>query len=158
MAFGGNALYTPNIVCMHRLAVLTFFAFLLPALAWGSGFALPNHAKTPGAIITTDTAKICASGYAHRVRHVPYAEIDRVYLAYGIPRGHRSGYVIDHLISLELGGSNEERNLWPQPRVEAKEKDRIEGELHTVVCSGHLPLPEAQARIAQDWRVAVPSR
>lgn len=143
---------------MHRLAVLMFFAFLFPALAPGDELSLPNHAKTPGAVVTTDAAKVCMPGYAHRVRHVPYAERDRVYLAYGIPRGHRKGYVIDHLISLELGGSNDEHNLWPQPRAEAKAKDRIEGKLHAAVCSQHLPLRDAQTRIQQDWRVAAPSR
>lgn len=158
MPLGGNPLGKQKSVRMHRFAVLTSFAFLLPALVLGGVLSLPNHSKTPGAVVTTDAAKVCMPGYAHRVRHVPYAERDRVYLAYGIPRGHRKGYVIDHLISLELGGSNEERNLWPQPRAEAKAKDRIEGELHAAVCSEHLPLRDAQARIAHDWRVAALSK
>jgi hypothetical protein len=83
-AFGGNHPYKPKSVRMNRFAVLTSFAFLFPALAWGSELALPNHAKTPGVVVTTDEGKVCAPGYAHRVRHVPYAERDRVYLAYGL--------------------------------------------------------------------------
>jgi len=59
----------------------------------------------------------------------------------------RRGYVIDHLVPLELGGSNDVRNLWPQPRNEARAKDRIEDELHETVCSGRIRLVDAQHRI-----------
>lgn len=121
-----------------------------------SGAHLPDHAKTPGAVASTDMAAVCTSGHAEEVRHVSSSERNRIYLAYGIARGHRKGYVIDHLISLELGGSNDTQNLWPQPRVEAKQKDRVEAELHADVCSGKIPLRDAQQRIARDWRTAVP--
>jgi len=120
---------------------------------------------TPGAIATSSAAAVCRSGYAHRARNVPYRVRDAVYLAYGIPRGHRTdgggyvgprrGYVIDHLIPLELGGANDVRNLWPQPRNEARAKDHIEDALHVAVCSGDMPLVDAQRRIARDWRHAV---
>jgi hypothetical protein len=42
---------------------------------------------------------------------------------------------VDHLIPLELGGSNEMKNLWPQPdkrQPECVEKDQLENELHMV--------------------------
>jgi hypothetical protein len=59
------------------------------------------------------------------------------------------------LISLELGGSNSIKNLWPQSyRTKpwnARVKDRLENRLHELVCSGQLDLATAQRDIATDW-------
>jgi hypothetical protein len=50
-------------------------------------------------------------GYAKSVRHVSGMIKAQVYREYGIA-SHRSGeYEVDHLISLELGRSNDIRNL-----------------------------------------------
>ena len=49
---------------------------------------------------------------------------------------------VTRLISLELGGSNSIRNLWPESyRTEpwnARTKDTLENRLHELVCSGKL--------------------
>jgi hypothetical protein len=70
-------------------------------------------------------------------------------------RGSIHDYELDHLVPLELGGCpNCETNLWPQPRKVfpgASEKDEVEDYLHHQVCSGALPLAEAQREIASDW-------
>jgi hypothetical protein len=82
---------------------------------------------------------------------------DKVYVAYGIPRGRRKGlYRIDHLIPLELGGSNRPANLWPQPVADSRLKDKVEAELHDAVCGGKMSLDAAQHAIAHDWHTAVP--
>ena len=63
-------------------------------------------------------------------------------------------YEVDHLVSLELGGSNDQKNLWPEPydpRPGAHEKDLAENHLHRAVCSGEMTLSEAQRAIASDW-------
>jgi hypothetical protein len=92
---------------------------------------MPIHAKTPGDVAQHSEAVVCRLGEARRERAVSYRTRDRVYLAYGIPRGHRKGlYRIDHLIPLELGGSNRPSNLWPQTYADSKRKDRVEDELH----------------------------
>lgn len=120
--------------------------------------ALPNRALTPGDAAEHDATQVCAVGDARRHRAVSYKIRDRVYLAYGIPRGHRQGrYRIDHLIPLELGGSNRQLNLWPQPLEDSRLKDRVESQLHEAVCSGLMGLAMAQRAIAQDWHTAVPS-
>lgn len=104
-----------------------------------------------------DRTQICTVGNAGRHRAVNYKIRDRVYLSYGIPRGQRKGlYRIDHLIPLELGGSNRPSNLWPQPYSDSKLKDRVEAELHDAVCSGAMSLESAQHAIARDWHHAVP--
>ena len=117
--------------------------------------ALPDAPCTPGAVFTSATkGQICNPGYAKSVRNVPDSEKDQVYAEYGIST-HRPGeYEVDHLVSLELGGSNDIANLWPEaaePRPGYHEKDRYENYLHDQVCRGELPLAEAQHRIATDW-------
>lgn len=73
---------------------------------------------------------------------------------YGIT-SHRPGqYEVDHLVSLQLGGSNDIANLWPEaasPKPGFHEKDRVENYLHDQVCSGAISLSQAQAEIATNW-------
>jgi 5-methylcytosine-specific restriction endonuclease McrA len=68
----------------------------------------------------------------------------------------------DHLISIELGGSNEQTNLWPQPysglQWNAHVKDQLENFYHDQVCSGKIPLTTAQKEIADDWVAAYKKR
>jgi hypothetical protein len=114
------------------------------------GLMLPIPSLTPGAVLTTDLQKICQPGYPSTVRNVSAQEKAAVAAAYGYT-GPSSGVEYDHLISLELGGSNDQTNLWPEPIAEAKVKDRLEGYLHTQVCHGGMQLADVQARIAADW-------
>jgi hypothetical protein len=64
---------------------------------------------------------------------------------------------VDHLIPLELGGSNRLGNLWPEPYDivwNARVKDRLENRMHKMVCAGELDLATAQRAIAADWVAA----
>jgi hypothetical protein len=87
---------------------------------------------------------------------VPTSESDAVYARYHVvhvPYAHE----VDHLISLELGGSNAIGNLWPEPYAGvwgARTKDVLENRLHDLVCSGMLSLPKAQHLEATDWVAA----
>ena len=83
---------------------------------------------------------------------MPYHLRDTVYRRYGLRRGFRRGYVIDHFIPLELGGRNDLANLWPQPREQSHRKDRDENRLHDAVCTGSESLADARAEIARTWR------
>ena len=62
---------------------------------------------------------------------------------------------VTRLISLELGGSNSIKNLWPESYRttpwNARVKDRLEDKLHELVCSGQLDLQTAQRAIASNW-------
>lgn len=117
--------------------------------------AKQDPACTPGAIIPTATAQqICVPGYSKSVRSVPAAEKRQVYAEYGIASHQTGEYEVDHLISLELGGSNDISNLWPEaasPRPGFHEKDAAENYLHAQVCNGSLSLSVAQQEIAGDW-------
>src|SRR5262249_31667040 len=61
---------------------------------------------------------------------------------------------VDHLIPLELGGSNAIKNLWPEPADPTPgfhQKDALENKLHALVCAGSLDLATAQQAIAANW-------
>ncbi len=122
---------------------------------------LPDLGCTPGAIFPDATvAQICTPGYSSSVRNVSQSDKEAVYAAYGITSHEPGQYEVDHLISLELGGSNDIANLWPEaadPRPGFHEKDKIENYLHDQVCSGSMTLQQAQAAIATDWMNVQPS-
>jgi uncharacterized protein YceK len=116
---------------------------------------LPDSACTPGAILATGTKDaICKPGYAKSVRNVPDSEKNQDYAEYGITSHAPGQYEVDHLVSLELGGSNDIANLWPElasPTPGFHEKDKVENYLHAQVCSGAISLQQAQAEIATNW-------
>lgn len=87
-----------------------------------------------------------------------------IYRRYGIPHPRRNAgenqvCEIDHLVPLELGGSDSIENLWPQcgpPDVRLrdryfKQKDLVENYLSAQVKEGAMDLAEAQRQIARDW-------
>ncbi len=116
---------------------------------------LPDHACTPGAIFPEVTKdQICVPGYSKQVRNVPTELKNEVFAEYGIASHQPGEYEVDHLISLELGGSNDIANLWPEvaePRPGFHEKDTVENFLHNQVCNGTLTLQDAQSQIASHW-------
>ncbi len=117
--------------------------------------ALPDSACTPGAMFPNIAKEqICRPGYSQSVRDVPDNVKDQVYAQYGITHHTTGEYEVDHLISLELGGSNDIANLWPEPaepRPGFHEKDQVENYLHDQVCAGAISLQQAQTEIATNW-------
>lgn len=117
--------------------------------------ALQDSACTPGALMQGVTKdQICQSGYSSSVRNVPSSEKDAVYAEYGIASHSPGQYEVDHLVSLELGGSNEISNLWPEaasPTPGFHQKDAVENYMHDQVCSGAIALDKAQIEIATNW-------
>ena len=118
----------------------------------GEAPPLPDHNLTPGDALQVTPEQVCALGYAKSVRHVAGKVKARVYSAYGI--ADYDGYAIDHLIAVELGGSNRIPNFWPQRFEDADKKDKLENHLHALVCGGAMPLAEAQSLLASDWVAA----
>jgi cytochrome c1 len=119
----------------------------------------PDSALTPGATSPSVTQAnihqtICTSGYTQTVRNVSTRTKSRVYAAYRVAKGQKRKYVIDHLVPLELGGSNDRANLWPQLRADAEAKDTAEEALHGLVYSNQVDLAAAQPAIETDWSTA----
>ena len=110
----------------------------------------PDTHCTPGVAARGVTADdVCTPGYSRRVRNVSQSEKNRVYAEYGIRRHTPGAYEVDHLISLELGGSNSIKNLWPEKQPGARSKDKLENSLHGDVCDGTISLRTAQKQIVQ---------
>lgn len=130
-----------------------------------AGLYLPDPACTPGAIdpsVTQDNlaSTICKSGYTTTVR-APASDTDKTkalsLTQYGQTRASSTEY--DHLISLQLGGTNAVSNLWPEPnRAGApgttNPKDAVETKLNKAVCSHRVTLAAAQKAIARNWITA----
>jgi hypothetical protein len=122
----------------------------------------PDRSCTPGAIFITVTRdQVCTPGYSSSVRDVSESTKNKVYAAYGIQTHVTGEYEIDHFISLELGGSNDIANLFPEaanPIPGFHEKDKLENALHREVCNGTLSLVQAQKLISSDWLNAYQER
>jgi hypothetical protein len=128
----------------------------VPPVAWVWDGMHPDPARTPGAIFPTCTADtIKVHGYTATVRNVTEAMKKEVFHRYGIDYSHHADYEVDHGISLELCGSNDILNLWPQPYVgvpyTARHKDVVETHLSSQVKKGKLSLVAAQRMIMEDW-------
>ena len=126
----------------------------------------PDPRCTPGSYDPAMTAaKICASGYSTRSYRAPASgphgttrfKYDVAYPAYGVSPSARTE--LDHLVSLELGGSNDATNLWPESPPTPNQKDAVENTLHAWVCSARglesaRRLHLAQQAIALNWVTA----
>ncbi len=117
---------------------------------------LPDRACSPGAVfVGVSLATICTAGYTERVRNVSESERATIFREYGLPvRSYGRAYEVDHIVPLELGGSNLAANLYPEaaaPPPGYHEKDRLENRLHRLVCARQLPLGEVQHQIASNW-------
>lgn len=139
-------LYT-HITILAVVAVTTFNSPVFPIL--------PNPHSTPGTIEENVTREqLCLAGYTGTVRNVPEAKKQSVFELYNVDPT-KDKYEIDHLISLELGGSNDIKNLWPQSYTtmpwNAHVKDKLENRLHREICDGIITIEEAQELIAHDW-------
>jgi len=121
----------------------------------------PNTTVTPGkADPTLTTQVICDPKWSTKtVRNVTQSTKKKAYANYNVQnhQGYCSGTQgceVDHLISLQLGGSNDITNLWPQPfegAWNARDKDKLENKLHDLICSGKVPQSQAQHDISTDW-------
>ncbi len=120
-----------------------------------SANALPDKDCSPGAVFPDVTAdQVCVSGYSASVRDVSTSTKNKVFAEYNVVTHPTGAYEVDHLISLELGGSNDIANLWPEPASPTPgfhEKDKVENYLHNQVCKGLMTLKDAQYKIANDW-------
>ena len=95
--------------------------------------ALPDRSCTPGYVTSATRSQVCTPGYATSVRNVTQGTKNAVYASYGVRVRLPGQYEVDHLVPLSLGGSNDPRNLWPEPaepRPGFHEKDVVEWYLY----------------------------
>lgn len=131
-------------------------------------YTLPDARCTPGqanpALIADPSGKphmvdgheanLCAKDFRTGPwRKVDESEKKKACAEYGLTKcPDEKTLELDHLVSLELGGSDALANLWPQPQPQARLKDHaLEDPLPKLVCSGKISLVEAQSCISGDW-------
>lgn len=133
-----------------------------------NGYPVPDPHCTPGGVnptVSQDT--LVDDGWSTRcIRNCETSEADKheVYAWYGIPspaenHGRKEVCELDHLVPLELGGSDGLANIWPQCGPDGvalqkryfRIKDRVENYLAREVKAGRMPLEGAQKGIAEDW-------
>jgi hypothetical protein len=145
------------------LAVLTFFLARLlhrqtiayEAVARAYAGLLPDRNLTPGATRSVAIDDICSTDHDEVVRTVSGALQQKVFQEYGMRNAPVGNYEVDYLITPGLGGTDDIRNLWPEPRYNTAwnsfVKDQLEDYLHQSVCSRKLSLATAQKDVARDW-------
>jgi len=115
----------------------------------------PVPSLTPGATRAISRAEVCADESEHGELRMASKVASQVFHNYGIDSPAPRSYEIDYLIPADLGGSDDPRNLWPQPYARgvwnARVKDALEDRLRALVCSGKLDLATAQRDLARDW-------
>lgn len=123
---------------------------------------LSDRRCSPGAYSSKLTkAVICSPSFrTDPIRNVPDSEKHQVEIEYGLePKPYGSTLEIDHIVSLELGGSNDPANLYPEQATFPGNapgyhvKDVLENAAHKAVCAGKIGLRTAQREIARNWQL-----
>ncbi len=149
-------------VAVGLLAVAGFTLLLRNTWLVNSGAAiaqvqaapLPLPSLTPGDALHFPN-DICFAPPREDSSRIPISERERVFREYGVDYRRAKYYELDHLITPALGGTDDIRNLWPEPynstEWNAHVKDQLEDYLHLMVCSGQIDLTTAQHDIATNW-------
>lgn len=159
MCFLLGALFGAIIAKADPLVVAT------PAPIWAAVSDYPDKNLTPGVTRTVDLKTLCTAGSTKDARHVTQAMKNQVFERYGYKKGsYKPGdYEIDHFISLENGGANDIMNLWPEHYCPigndptktncwgAREKDKVETQLHRWLCQNKITLHDDQVILQTDW-------
>jgi len=146
------------------LAVISFFVFVRfshretpQATLTEARFArpLPDTRLTPGAVRTAASREVCGSKTDPSKFQIPANLQSKVFQEYGMHNVSPDNYEVDYLITPELGGADDIRNLWPEPYADtewnAHVKDQLENYLRDQVCEGRLNLSTAQRDISVNW-------
>lgn len=123
-------------------------------------FLVPNRVLTPGAVRSVSLNEVCSVNDDDLDPKVSLSTEMAVLKEYGLPSDASDAqkYQIDYLVNPQLGGTNDIKNLWPQPYSSgawnAHSKDLLEQHLHQMVCNRTVNLAVAQQEIASDWIAA----
>ena len=109
------------------------------------GVGLPRPDLAPGSVRPIAAEDLCGQGTSiSGAVPVDPAVPRQVFDAYGVDYSRADAYELDFLVTPELGGAAEARNLWPQPyrstTWNAYVKDELERHLLRLVCGGILDL------------------
>lgn len=107
----------------------------------------PDSEKTTGSLCSASNPDFERYRYEERIpycgRNVDREMKDKVYDAYGVPRGCRKDYTIDHFIPLSIGGTNSFNNLWPEHKSIKFLRQNLENDLYKQISKGEISQAEA---------------
>ncbi|HKY03766.1 MAG TPA: HNH endonuclease signature motif containing protein [Blastocatellia bacterium] len=154
-------MYSSKLFLSGRRALFLSLALIVglsgPVLSQDRPAHMPDPNLTPGETNEATKDDLCGAGRKAMVDKVSIKVKSQVFDIYGIRGESPTGYNVDHLVPVSLGGTNSVKNLWPQPLAGEwgyVEKNRLEKRLQRMVCSGELDLRKAQEEIARDWVAA----
>ncbi len=137
-----------------RFGVLSFVLLALPVMG-GDYPSGPDPVMTPGTLCTHPDSRRYPEKIPYCKRDVSSAEKKQIFKHYDEARGFRTrelprdDFKIDHYIPLCMGGSNDERNLWPQHESIYVLTDRSEDLLCQHMEAGIMSQSEAVATIRE---------
>jgi hypothetical protein len=145
-------------VVVAGLGTWLLFNHLQPRPFTLANRTVPDPRLTPGATRPVSLGDVCSMPHEEVVGDVSGSLRQQVFREYGLVNPRPEDYEVDYLIAPGLGGTEDIRNLWPEPSASpawnAHKKDALEERLHELVCSGDLDLHTAQKAIATDWITA----
>lgn len=131
---------------------------------------LPDPRLTPGVVTNVPIEILCRHGYTASpgVRHVTEKNHREMFMRYyGKVPDNRKDMEDDHLVSLELAGSNSVSNRWPQSYVTFKYNAHTKDHLENVMAASvrkalatqgpqaaRALLAQYQSEISTNWIVA----
>ena len=146
---------TRSAVCFA--AMLVILVVVWTAIDPAEHKAIPRSDLTPGAVRNVAVSDVCRAALSDNAEVIPTVQ-RQVFAEYGMSNAEPRAYEVDYLITPALGGSDDIRNLWPQPYSgsawNAYVKDALEDRLRRMVCTGQLDLATAQHEIAVNWIAA----
>jgi hypothetical protein len=115
----------------------------------------PDWNKTPGLLCSPQDPNFSGYDYPEHIarcnRNVGTQEKQQIAQEYGnIPEAQWANYEFDHLIPLCVGGSDDVRNLWPQPINDAHQKDILENNICLAMKAGTMTQAQAVQKV-HDW-------
>jgi len=144
------------------ITIAGIIATVLYKSAYESPAPLPIDPKlTPGDVLPVSSTEVCRAGYTDVIPVLSPQLKGRVFAEYHITHQRPGEYQITHLIPLDLGGSNDIKNLfpiqvsanWKGHEVGAYTRRALIARLHSLVCGGKMKLAEAQEVIrVSDWK------
>lgn len=157
--FGWTAVLAASVLAVISVYLFVRFSHREPAQETAAearlARPLPDAQLTPGAVRTVASREVCGSRPDPSKFQVPATLQTKVFQEYGMPDVSPENYEVDYLITPELGGADDIRNLWPEPYADtewnAHVKDQLENYLRDQVCEGRLNLSTAQRDISIDW-------
>ena len=118
------------------------FIFLVSFQLWAFP-PTPDKTVSPGDLCTIENPDFKEMRYPEQIpyckRNVTEERKVKIYEKYRIPKAERNQYTIDHIIPLSIGGSNSNKNLWPEHLTIKKARGTLEFDLYLALKNATMP-------------------